>query len=142
MENNNFDSSSPTVEHTGNGHNNHLREQVFEQAQFVVHKAQDTAQVVATRVRENPVPVVLVAAGIAGIGIAAFLITSQLRKKSLDEYKMDAAKQAVRSAKKAVINALDRLDKMEVDDPSRYESVTDRVPAVKKVHQIAKLLRA
>jgi len=142
MDYNGFNSSSMTVEGTGNGHNHHLREQVIEQAEIVVHKAQDAAQVVASRVRENPLPVVLVAAGIVGISIAGFLITRQLRKKSFDEYRMDAAKQAVRAGKKAAINALNRLDQMEVDEPSRYASVTDRVPAVRKVHQIAKLLRA
>src|SRR5689334_21604783 len=105
MDSNGFRPDSITIEGTGNGHNNQLREQVLEQAEVVVQRAQDAADVVRTRVRENPLPVVLLAAGIAGIGIAGFLITRQLRKKSVDEYKMDATKQVVRAGKRAAISA-------------------------------------
>jgi hypothetical protein len=140
--NNGHDSGSMTVEKSDNGHDNHLGEQVLEQAAFVVHKAQDAARVAATRVTDNPLPVIVIAAGIAGIGIAGFLITRQLRKKTLDEYKMDAAKLAVRTGKKAATSALDRLDSMEIDQPLRYATVADRMPALRQLHQLAKLLRA
>jgi hypothetical protein len=143
MDNNNgHDSGSLTVEKSSNGHDNHLREQVIERAAFVAYKAQDTARAAAAKVADNPMPLIVIAAGIAGIGIAGFLITRQLRKKTLDEYKMDAAKLAVRSGKKAAISALDRLDSMELEQPSRYATVADRMPAFRTLHQIAKLLRA
>jgi ElaB/YqjD/DUF883 family membrane-anchored ribosome-binding protein len=152
MDYNGFDSDSMAVEGASNGHNHDLREQVLEQAEVVVqraqetaqvvaHKAQESAQVVAARVRENPLPVIVVAAGITGFAIAGFLLTRQLRKKSLDEYKFDAAKAAVRAGKKAAISAIERLDRMEVEQPSAYESLTGRLPAAKTVHQITKMLR-
>ena len=146
MDYNTYPSDTMTAERSsGNGHETSLKDRVMERAGEVAHKAQDVAGTAITRVNEMDTRQKLALAGAVaaiGLGVAGIVIARQLRKKSLSERAMGAAKRAIRTTRKAANMAMDRLDRLEEDHPKLYGLVGDSIPGVKKGHKLGKLFRS